>query len=201
MNIIRGIIALILAAVALAGCSGTEGSPTAQPTTAATETDPTQLPPAEEKGTLTEEPEPVKPTPTPEPPPQPEYGEFGGAGFTYDDGITLTITAPEAFTPSEYAYTGTEWPEYIRFDITLTNGTGAPFDPSGIYGTLASGGGEAEAVFDTDNGLEGSPVTAVLPGKSVTWSEGYGVADPADLTFQIAPSFEHEAALFVLGGA
>jgi hypothetical protein len=190
------IITAVLAVAILTGCSQTEGEPTAEPSLT-TETDPTQLPPAEDKGTVTDEPEPT-PTPTPE---QPEYGEFGGAGFTYDDGITLTITAPEAFEPSEYAFTGTDWPAYIRFDITLTNGTDAPFDPAGAYGTISSGGQEGEAVFDTDNGLNGTPTTPVLPGKSITWSEGYGVADPADLTFQVAPGFEHEAALFVLGGA
>lgn len=196
----RKLLILIALAVAiLTGCTQTDGEPT---TTATTETDPTRIPPPSSEPKVppptTEAPEPAE---EPEAPPQPEYGEFGGAGFTYDDGITLTITAPEAFTPSEYAFTGTDWPAYIRFDITLTNGTDVPFDPAGAYGTLSSGGQEGEAVFDTDNGLDGTPMTPVLPGKSITWSEGYGVADPADLTFQVAPGFEHEPALFVLGGA
>jgi len=197
------IILIVLAVAALTGCSQTEGEPTAQPSTT-TETDPTELPPAEPKGTRSEAPPLGTGAPAPEPvdtpePEQPLYGKFGGVGFTFDDGVIITVGAVETFEPAEYAFVTGQFETYILFDVTVTNGADVPFDPSGIYATLASGGTEGEAVYDSDAGLEGQPMTTVLPGKSVTWTEGWGVADPADLTFQIAPGFEYEEALFVGG--
>jgi putative VirB-like lipoprotein len=192
------LILIALAVAALTGCSTTEGEPTAQqPSASKVARGPLEAP-ADEPTDAQPEPEPVEePTPTPE---RPQYGEFGGVGFTYEDGIVVTVSVAEAFEPSEWAVSAT-YDTYVRFDVTLTNGTDVPFDPSGVFSTLASGGREGEAIFDTESGLEGQPMTPVLPGGSVTWTEGYGVADPADLTLQVTPSFEHDAGLFVLGGA
>lgn len=197
------LIAFVTAAFAfaslLAGCSQKEGEPTAQPPAESSEPKGTreEAPPL---GTgAPEEPDPVVETEEPAPPPQPEYGQFGGVGYTFEGGVEVTVSAPAAFEPSEYAFTTTEFPSYLRFDVTVTNGSTEPFDPMAIYATLSSGGVEGEAVFDSDNGLGGTPQTTVLPGKSITWSEGWGVADPADLTYEIALGFEYEPGLFVGG--
>jgi hypothetical protein len=68
---------------------------------------------------------------------------------------------------------------------------------SNYYATLQSGNREAESIFDSARGLNGTPSTAVLPGREVRWEEGYTVKDPADLVYQVQPSFDHEATYFV----
>jgi hypothetical protein len=66
-----------------------------------------------------------------------------------------------------------------------------------VYLTASSAGTEADQVFDTQGGLDGGPMTAVLPGQSVTFPAGFGVNDPADLLVQVAPgAFEYDDALF-----
>ncbi|SDU78945.1 hypothetical protein [Jiangella alkaliphila] len=102
----------------------------------------------------------------------------------------------EEFVPTEFA-AFEEAPAYVRFTVTITNGTGQPFDPSTTFVTVSSGGAEASAVFD--EGLEGAPLTPVLPGESVSWMEGFAVTDPADLVCQVTPSFDHLGELFVGG--
>ena len=135
--------------------------------------------------------------PEPQPTPAaPEYGEFGGAGFTWDDGVQVEVSELTEFTPSEFAAFD-ESPAYVRMTVTLTNGTSAPFDPSLMSLSAQSGGREFGEVFDTEAGLGGSPTTQVLPGRSAKYDAGFGVADPADVVLQVTPSFEHNPALFV----
>lgn len=186
------ILLAMLALVLVTGCSQTEG----RTSNTSTDASPVEASPTTEATT----PAPVIDTPEPTPTPErPAYGEFGGVGFTYDNGITITLSAPAAYEPSDSAFAEGDFDAYVSFDVTITNDSVDPFDPSGLYATMSSGGREAVQSFDSELGLAGQPQTQVLPGRSVTWSEGWGVADPADLTYQIAPSFEYEAALFVGG--
>lgn len=120
-----------------------------------------------------------------------------GETWTYTDGISVTVSAPVEFTPSEFALTGSQ-PYNVAFEITLANGTDAPFEPF-AYSLVQSGGLEAEAVFDSGNEIGDigtSPFATILPGESITWLEGYNVADPADVTLQLSPEFDYEDAIF-----
>jgi hypothetical protein len=136
-------------------------------------------------------------TPEPEPTPtEPEYGEFGGAGFTWDDGIQVEVSKLKEFTPSEYAAFD-ESPAYVRMTLTVTNGSDAPFDASLVTLSAQSGGREFGEVYDSEAGLNGPPTTPVLPGRSVKFDAGFGVADPVDVVLQVTPSFDHDPALFV----
>jgi len=36
----------------------------------------------------------------------------------------------------------------------------------------------------------------LLPGKSVTWKEGYAVINPADITAEITPGMAYDSAIF-----
>ncbi len=110
-----------------------------------------------------------------------------GETFTYDDGLEVTIGTLAAYEPSEYAWA--EGDRFVVFTVTIVNGTGEVFDPSGFSTTASSGGREADEVYDSENGLEGSPMTSIQPGKSVSFEVAYGVSDASDLTLDVSPDW------------
>jgi hypothetical protein len=169
----------LAAALALTGC-GVTASPVAEPA----------------------QPEATTPSAVPEaasePEAQPEAEDMifqFGETIEYVDGLGLSVSAAQPYTPSEFAATG-DAPHNVMFNIKVTNNTPEPYTPS-VWGTLASGGAEATQIFDSANGLVGGPSTAVLPGQTVEWVVGFNVMDPADLTFEVtAGSFEYKSAIF-----
>ena len=126
-------------------------------------------------------------------------GQFGQV-YTWDDGLEVTVAAGVPFTPSEYAVS-TPSPAYLSFTITISNKTGKAYDPTLFNVSAQSGGKEAESIYDSDNGLTGSPTTTVLDGRDATFAVGFGVADPADVVLEISPGFDYDSALFASEGA
>lgn len=187
-NLLRVITVLALTALPLSACTVT-GEPS-DPAPKATQADPGT---EEDMPLETVEPEPEETEPAF------ETGVFGGNGFTWDDGIKVVIGKPKEFTPSEYAMFEPA-NKYIVFEITLTNGTDQPFDPTMVYVTGSSGGQEAVEVYDSDGDMKASPSTRVLPGKSVTWDIAFGVETAKDTVLEVTPDFDHAPALFVAEG-
>lgn len=112
-----------------------------------------------------------------------------GDTYTYPSGISVKVGEPEEITPSEYAITGEGI--HLKFDITLTNDTGEDFDPILFTASAASGGEEAERIFDGEK-IGGAPSTTILDGKKVTFSIGFSVLDPEDITMDVSPSFSFD---------
>jgi hypothetical protein len=110
--------------------------------------------------------------------------------------MLTVMSAPQPFTPSEYSDTSEQAAD-ITVSITVENGTGANFDPSLVYSSVSSGGVEGDRVFDSAQKVGLSPSTAVPAGQSVSWLEGYSVADPDQLVLQIAPGYDYEDVVFV----
>jgi hypothetical protein len=121
-----------------------------------------------------------------------------GDTYSYDDGVSITVAAPEEFDPSATAAFDAA-PSYVRFTVTLANDGTESFDASMAFASAQSGNHEASEVFDSEQGLEGAPYTSVLTGRSVSWDIGFGVDDPEDVVLQISPSWGHEPAVFVSG--
>lgn len=184
----RSIIAIAgaTAALSLAACGGvTEAADSPDSTT----------PSSSSSNDWTPEPyEDEAPAPTPDAPTVLGFGDE----WKYEDGMSVKVTEPATFTPGEYSAGGEGFPSHVRFDITLTNNTSAAFDPTLAMDSVVSGGVEGDAVFD--DGLEGSPMSTLLPGKSVTYSVGYGVQDATDVQIEVVPSWDHEPALFTADG-
>jgi hypothetical protein len=131
----------------------------------------------------------------------PDAGAFDGLAFgdtmVWDDGVSMTVSAPEPFTPSDLS-AGADQAENLVFTLTITNDSSENVQPV-VLSTLSSDGTEATRIFDV--GAEGGqvgipPTTAVLPGESITWREAWSVADAASLTMQTAPSFQYEQVVF-----
>lgn len=144
--------------------------------------------------------EEAEPEEEPEVDPEPEAnsGEIAfGETWTWDDGTSVTVSEPEPFTPSEYSAGGEGYDEHLLFTVTVENGSGGPLDLGLFTMTMQSGRSEADQVFDYDAGLEGSPYTTLLDGRTVEFEAGFGVEDPDDLVLQLAPTFDHDDAYFV----
>ena len=131
-------------------------------------------------------------------PDEPDTGTavFGDT-LEYDDGLTVTVSAPQPFTPSDSAHVDGPAPAaFVAFDVTVGNGTATDYDPIGLFVTLQSGSTEEAQVFDTEQGLEGAPYTTLLPGREVSFRIGFGASVPDDLVLQLSPGFEYEPVLF-----
>lgn len=124
-----------------------------------------------------------------------------GDSMIWEDNVSMSVSAPTPFTPTEYAAGATQ-PESVVFRVVLKNDSSQKLEPF-VYSTLLSGGVEASKIFDSSNAIGeigGAPSTVILPGQSVTWMEAYSVTDSKDLTMQISPSFDYEDAIFTTVG-
>jgi hypothetical protein len=151
----------------------------------------------------TDIPQPGDPAPfgEPEQPAAPVGNLVFGDTMTWDDGVALTVSAPEAYTPSAFAV-GSTLASNVVFTMTITNNSTENLQPV-PFPTLTSGGQEASQIFDVGEDLEGNgddvgiPPTAIVPpGGSVSWRVAWSVADPASLTMEASPSFAYANATF-----
>ena len=128
------------------------------------------------------------------PAPNPKFGET----FNYENGLSVTVSSPEPYTPSDSAALGSE-PNNVKFNVKVVNGTQENFNLAGVYATVQSGNTEGTPVFDSANGIESAPPTPLLPGRESTWDLVFGVTDPADIVMQIQPGvFELDPIIYTL---
>jgi len=171
----RLFLTISLFSVGLLGLTGCIGSTTSETTIEGTNK-PSTSAPAQESTVLTK-----------------QFGE----SYRFDDGMQLTVGPGVAFTPSEWASFGTEGANaYLRFTVTVVNGTEQTFDPSMIYMTMQSANTEAQEVYDSDNGLGFAPSTSLLPGREVVYDVGFAVADPNDLVMEASIGFSYKPVFY-----
>ena len=122
-----------------------------------------------------------------------------GESFTYSDGLQVTISKPTAMTSSEWAVPGST--AGLSFDIKIVNGTDATYDPSLDYFTAQIGNTEAEQIFDSENGYDGTPMTTVLPGRETTYKVGFVGTDSTNLVLEYQPGdFERGSLVYTPNG-
>jgi hypothetical protein len=174
------VLSVLAAAATLAACSGTSGRTTAtvgtgnnHPASTQVETTPTTAPTTSTAPATTKL----------------------GQGYTYRDGLALTVSVPMPFAPSDSAAKG-KAAQHVVFTVTIVNRTGKNYDPSLFLMTVQSGNQEAETVYDFANGIGGSPSTILLPGRESTFKLAFGVSDPTDLVVQAMPGFSYGKAIF-----
>ncbi len=110
-----------------------------------------------------------------------------GATYQWTDGLEVTVSTPEKFTPSEYVYQESDGTPVV-FEVTVVNGTGEPVDLDLFYVSAQSGETESTPIFDSANGIEGSPSTKLLDGRTVKFKEAFAVADPEDIVVDVSPN-------------
>jgi hypothetical protein len=109
-----------------------------------------------------------------------------GQAVRFEDGSTLTATAPVKFTRDEFAVGGDGYKHHVKVKLTFTNGSDEVFDPTLTTGAMSSGEREGDSVYQ--DGLD-APENKLLPGKKVTWWMGYGVDDPKHVTLTVNVGF------------
>lgn len=143
--------------------------------------------------------------PQPEQPQAPEAPVAGhlrfGETMTWDDGVALTVSVPEPYTPSDFAV-GATHDTAVVFTLTITNNSTEDLQPLPLP-TLSSGDQEVSQIFDIGSNVidpgddVGFPPTATIePGGSVSWKAAWSLDDPSELTLQAAPSFLYPSATF-----
>jgi hypothetical protein len=70
------------------------------------------------------------------------------------------------------------------------------YDPATFSASVQSGSTEEDQVYDSANGIGGTPSTILLPGRESVFRMASGGTDPADLVMEVTPGFEYESAIF-----
>lgn len=119
-----------------------------------------------------------------------------GEGFTFRDGLALTVGAPEPFTPTGTAAGFEPGDQAVVFDITIVNGSPQNYDPVMFMTNLQSGNREASQIYDSADNIGETPTTVVLPGREAEFQVAYSVTDPTDLVMEVSPGLEYRDAIF-----
>lgn len=154
--------------------------------------------------------QPDKPLETPAAEPEPEPEDEGpailawGETLTYEDGLAITVSQPTGYAPSEWAAGGDGFTSFVVLNITVTNGTALPYEWFNLRVAATSGGAAASEVYDSamdGQGMElgSTPSADLLPGQSVTYAVGYGVANTADLTVDVSAGYTDDFAEYQHG--
>lgn len=164
---------ILVAIVLLAGCSAAT-TPDPKESSASVPTTPA----------VTEETTDVNSTPS--------FGEV----VTYEDGISVSVSKPADYQPSELADGMIEGQPVVIFEFVITNNSEEAFDPTFAMATVESGGSEGSGVFDTSNDVGFPPQTSVLPGQTVKWNQAWSVADPSNITLEIQVGLGRDKSIF-----
>ena len=123
-------------------------------------------------------------------------GKALAAGDTavYDDELKVTVSAPKAYSPSEFAVGHTKGNKAYQVTVVIENGGRAKFDATLVTADARAGkdGVTAEQIFDdkTGSGFSGT----ILPGKKATVTYAFDApAAAANLTVEVSPGLEHNA--------
>jgi hypothetical protein len=113
----------------------------------------------------------------------------------WPNGLTITVSKPTAFTPSDTSMGGGK--HNLRMTLTVVNGTPKPIEPILISTSMQSGDKEAEPVFDSAKGIEAAPSTKLLKGRQAKWDIAFAVKNPRDLVLEVgAGDFTSDSAIF-----
>ena len=184
-------IALIALTIAfLVGCSSTQGNvSTDKP--AGTNT-PSSTPTTEPSSPATEEglPETTEPST-----PETTTLKFGQS-FTWEDGLSVTVSAPKTYHPTDSASGDEDFKYAIKFTIVVVNKTGKSFDASMANINVQSNDQDGSSIFDFGNGVDGAPQTKLLNGRQAKYSVAFAVANPKDIVLELSPDYDHASAIW-----
>lgn len=109
--------------------------------------------------------------------------------WTFDSGIRVSLTPPEAYTPDPSAAGGGTHPEFVVFTVRVENEAAAPFRPGdGLVG-VESLGGAGTLVIDSANGAYGGPWGEIAPGEAQEQVYAFGVDDADDVYVHVETGY------------
>ncbi|MCX4823640.1 DUF4352 domain-containing protein [Streptomyces sp. NBC_01142] len=126
-------------------------------------------------------------------------GLAAGDSAAYDDKLKVTVSAPKAYTPDEYAAGHTKGNKAYQVTVVVQNDGKEKFDATLLSADARAGedGVPAEQIFD---GKVGSGFTGtILPGKKSTVQLAFDApADARTLTVEVSPGFAYDASVWEL---
>ncbi len=117
-----------------------------------------------------------------------------GDSAVYDDKLTVTMSAPEAYSPGEYAIGHTKGNKAYKVTVVIDNAGKEKFDAALVTAEARAGkdGVKAEQIFDEEVGEVFTGT--VMPGKKATVVYAFDTpADAENLVVEISPDFSHDA--------
>lgn len=124
----------------------------------------------------------------------PVSGEFGET-LVYDDGLSVTVTEPEAYEPGSSVWIEDNQTA-VKMEVTVKNDTDKELD-TWLTASMVSGGESSYMLLDESIGAESYiNDTTLEPGEEVTVVVAFGVIDPDDLELAVTAEFTHGTATF-----
>ncbi|WP_329214577.1 hypothetical protein OG352_04565 [Streptomyces sp. NBC_01485] len=183
------VVAAVLASlVTVTVTGGGDGGAEAAPTVTVTET---EL--ADGTGADAETEADTGDEPTPE--------ETGDGAYTLSDTVSyendVDISLSKFSRGVSHDYASPENTPYVKFTIKVVNGATSTFDATSMTVNCAHGdeGKEGEAIFD--DGLDGTPDTSILAGRSLSFTWGCELPKTEKyLQIEVSPDFDSETAIY-----
>ncbi|AIJ12156.1 MULTISPECIES: hypothetical protein [Streptomyces] len=116
---------------------------------------------------------------------------------TYESDVEVSLSGFERTVSSEYAMP--EKTPYARFTVKVRNSGTKTLDTTLLTVNCSYGkdGRSSESVFDSDTGLDGTPQTKLLAGRSINVPWGCELPKGEKLIqIEVAPDFDSETAIF-----
>jgi hypothetical protein len=119
-----------------------------------------------------------------------------------DNGLTVSLSTPKSFTPTEAAYPHT--PRAVAFDMIIENGGGTVYRPEQLAVSALVNGEDAAQVVDSTQGYTGfvGATDEVPPGQTVRVTVAFAVPlDRANLRLVVQPDAAEGHRFTVFEGA
>lgn len=125
-----------------------------------------------------------------------------GATQRYEDGVEVTVSAPDRFTPSEAAAGHKAGNTAVTVEVTVRNGSDERLELALVQVSARDGDGrEAKRIFDVEPDLGSGLTGALLPGRKAVAVYGFDVppGKGAALDVEVRIGFQRPSAFW--GGA
>lgn len=120
-----------------------------------------------------------------------------GSTFTWDDGLSVTVSAPAPLKPqTDVSYQDKDSKAFVVIEVTFKNGATEPMSPGMLSLRGTTGSREAKRIFDSASGLELEPSAKVLPGREVKWKVAFGVDLGKPFTVQVDYGFDRKGGIY-----
>lgn len=125
-----------------------------------------------------------------------------GEQYRFNDGITVSVSAPKSFRPSVSAYPHSA--RAVAFELTIRNDSDQPYKLSGLIVSATVAGGAAKQVVDSTQGYSGIVDAGkdVQPAHDVQVTLAFAVPNqPAEMSLSLRPTASSSAVAVYRGSA
>jgi hypothetical protein len=132
-----------------------------------------------------------------------ERAELGKGGVVrpLGDGVTLSVSAPTSFTPTDTAYPRAA--RAVAFELLVDNGSDTVYRPAQLSFVATADGVATDQVIDSTQGYTGvvGAIDEVQPGETLHFAVAFGVArQPCVVRVAVRPASSAQSAIPIFDG-